>query len=311
MRYYLSILLLLFFLGSCGKKETEQTTTTEQTSSSGTDQQIPNANNGFSTGTSENNQHPLRSTPEQGQPPGNTQQPREANILVEDPTPNSTVSSTEFEVRGKARTFENGVAYRLTATTGKILDKGFTTAKGEMGTFGPFSFTAKAGYTGNAILEVFQNSAKDGSEIDKVVIPIKLTSIGGSDQPANSSGLKVFFTNPNRSPNDCSAVYVVLRPAATSTSVAREATQLLLQGPTSSEQSAGYSSQIPSGTTLLGLTITNGVAKADFGGTIAQAAGSCRVQAIRAQITNTLRQFPTVQSVVIMVNGKSGAILQP
>jgi len=40
-------------------------------------------------------------------------------------------------------------------------------------------------------------------------------------------------------------------------------------------------------------------------------AGSCRVGAIRAQIEETLKQFPTVQNVIISVNGNTENILEP
>jgi len=60
------------------------------------------------------------------------------------------------------------------------------------------------------------------------------------------------------------------------------------------------------------LTIENGVAKADFDPQLQfQVGGSCRVQAIRAEITQTLKQFPTVNEVFISVNGETELILQP
>ncbi|PIP22172.1 MAG: hypothetical protein COX38_02115, partial [Candidatus Nealsonbacteria bacterium CG23_combo_of_CG06-09_8_20_14_all_39_25] len=42
-----------------------------------------------------------------------------------------------------------------------------------------------------------------------------------------------------------------------------------------------------------------------------QVGGSCKVSAIRAQITQTLKQFPTVDEVVISINGRTEDILQP
>ncbi|MFP3868831.1 MAG: GerMN domain-containing protein [Desulfobacteraceae bacterium] len=54
------------------------------------------------------------------------------------------------------------------------------------------------------------------------------------------------------------------------------------------------------------------MARADFDQTLEyRVAGSCRVQAIRAQIEHTLRQFPTVTEVVISINGKTEEILEP
>jgi hypothetical protein len=63
--------------------------------------------------------------------------------------------------------------------------------------------------------------------------------------------------------------------------------------------------------TLKGLTISNGVATADFSKEMmAYGGGSARVAAISAQITQTLKQFPTVQEVRILVEGQPD-MLQP
>jgi spore germination protein GerM len=42
-----------------------------------------------------------------------------------------------------------------------------------------------------------------------------------------------------------------------------------------------------------------------------QMGGSCRVTAIRAQITQTLEQFSTIKNVIISVNGSVDEALQP
>lgn len=62
---------------------------------------------------------------------------------------------------------------------------------------------------------------------------------------------------------------------------------------------------------LIKLTITNGVATANFSKEMrAYGGGSARVQTIRQQIERTLRQFSSVQSVVIQIEGQPDA-LQP
>jgi spore germination protein GerM len=63
---------------------------------------------------------------------------------------------------------------------------------------------------------------------------------------------------------------------------------------------------------LLGLTIEDGVATANFSREMqAYGGGSARVQMIREQITQTLLQFPTVQTVQIAVEGEVETALQP
>jgi spore germination protein GerM len=60
------------------------------------------------------------------------------------------------------------------------------------------------------------------------------------------------------------------------------------------------------------LTIEDGVAKVDFNEQLEyEVSGSCRVSAIRAQITETLKQFPTVKEVIISIDGRTEDILQP
>lgn len=64
--------------------------------------------------------------------------------------------------------------------------------------------------------------------------------------------------------------------------------------------------------TLRSLVIKDGVATADFSREInAYGGGSARVAAITDQITETLKQFPTVKQVRIAVEGQTDGVLQP
>jgi spore germination protein GerM len=64
--------------------------------------------------------------------------------------------------------------------------------------------------------------------------------------------------------------------------------------------------------TLRSLTITDGVATADFSRELrAYGGGSARVQAIREQITRTLQQFPIIRSVRIAIEGQTEGVLEP
>jgi hypothetical protein len=113
-------------------------------------------------------------------PSGTTLPVHEANIRVTTPRPGSTAHADQFVLEGQARTFENMVAYRLSLENGRVLSEGHVQAKGPMGVFSSFRTMVKAGQKGKAVLEVFQNSAKDGSEIDKVRIPLIL-GVGAND----------------------------------------------------------------------------------------------------------------------------------
>ena len=63
---------------------------------------------------------------------------------------------------------------------------------------------------------------------------------------------------------------------------------------------------------LQDLVIEDGVATADFNARLDEGvAGSAMVMAIRGQIEQTLLQFPTVDEVVISVDGETEEVLQP
>jgi hypothetical protein len=97
------------------------------------------------------------------------------NIVVDSPKANQTIQVV-FEVKGRARVFENNLNYRVTDTNSNVLLEGsvLTNAK-DAGQFGNFSFTI-SGITGKGqiVLQVFDYSAKDGAEIDKVIIPLNI-----------------------------------------------------------------------------------------------------------------------------------------
>ncbi len=125
--------------------------------------------------------------------------------------------------------------------------------------------------------------------------------------------LKAYFSNSNLDPKiTCKEVFPVARTVAKTAGVARAALEEMLKGPTSQEQAGGFASMINLGVKINSLTIDKGVAKVDFDGTIQQGVGgSCRVSMMRLQIEQTLKQFPTVQSVIISVDGKTEDVLQP
>lgn len=97
----------------------------------------------------------------------------EANIIIESHTENDTIVSP-VTVSGKARTFENTVNVRIKDASGKELAESFTTATGEMGQHSDFSAVIEfdKGTAKTGAIEAFQYSAKDGTEIDKVTVPV-------------------------------------------------------------------------------------------------------------------------------------------
>lgn len=131
---------------------------------------------------------------------------------------------------------------------------------------------------------------------------------------AENMVLKIYFSNSQKNPEmqDCGQVYSVERIVPKTLGVARAALEQLFIGPTLVEKKDGYFSNLNGNIKINKLTIENGVAKADFSEELNKdVGGSCRVSAIRAQIEQTLKQFATVNSVIISVNGESETILQP
>jgi spore germination protein GerM len=134
------------------------------------------------------------------------------------------------------------------------------------------------------------------------------------ESPAETVKVEAYFSNANLNPNimDCGLVFPVVREIPKTQDLARAALNETLAGPRWDEKNAGYDTAINSGVAIKSLSIENGVARADFNVQLEQGVGgSCRVGLIRSQITRTLMQFPTVNSVVLSVDGRVEDVLQP
>jgi hypothetical protein len=322
MKFLPSFLIAALLLTGCAKKSTTTTTidstgaVVEIPNNSGSEEPSgdPGSSNpgpSYNDGSAPAN-NPVGNPPGGNPPPAQTPDGTRGNITVSSPQSGDYVNANGFRITGLARTFENNVVYRVTdLASNKVLAHGYGTATGEMGKFSPYTIDVKPNTAGvqfptRAIVEVFENSAKDGSEINKVQIPVRMDI--GADEP---NAVEVFFSNSKRGSNyNCELVFSVPRSIPQTQALATIALQRLLAGPTAEERAQGYESQIPSGTKLNKVAVAGGVARADFSSEMNTAAGSCRVGAIRSQIERTLKQFSTVKSVVITVNGK-GDVLQP
>lgn len=124
----------------------------------------------------------------------------------------------------------------------------------------------------------------------------------------------VYFGNTAFDPQvlDCQNVFPVERRVLKTQAVAGAALEELLKGPTPSEEEQGYFTSINQGVKVQDLQIVDNEARVDFNDQLQyQVGGSCRVASIRSQITKTLEQFPTINSVLISINGETEEILQP
>ena len=178
----------------------------------------------------------------------------------------------------------------------------------DAGQAGPFEFHAfwdVLPKTATGTLTVYEASARDGSSIHVVKVPIKFA-------PHTSMTHKIFYVPESALKNDCSLTKSVAISMPGSARPA-ELTLNQLLGVDSSDTPAGLTTMIPDRTHLLSLSVTNGVATAIFdSGLERDGGGSCRVTAIRAQIEKTLMQFSSIKKVVISVQGKTPeTTLQP
>lgn len=134
-------------------------------------------------------------------------------------------------------------------------------------------------------------------------------------QKGDMTQVKVFFSDEKSVVGghmDCSVVVARTRVIPKTEGIARATLTELLKGPSQAEVESGLFHSIPQGVVIQSLTIENGVAHVDFNDALQKnVGGSCRVAAIRAQITETLKQFSTISNVMISINGQAKDILQP
>jgi len=136
--------------------------------------------------------------------------------------------------------------------------------------------------------------------------------------PETSSGADAVLYFPNAqlgSDQECSKVFPVHR---TITDTVNDSAYLeLLKGPTAEEKKLGYFTSIPEGVKILSISQRAGASGQqvliDFSTQMNQAAGSCRVTSIRAQVEQTVMAAnpKTVTQVIISVAGNIDEALQP
>lgn len=241
-------------------------------------------------------------------------------IKIDDPRPNQIIESPLF-IKGEARGnwyFEADFPVKLFDDNGFLLGITIAQALEDWMTedFVPFnatlSFAVPSTPKGRLVLEK-DNPSGLPEHADELIVPVYFKETPEIVQEFMT--VKIFLSDSrfvNEPYFDCSRTIAVERRVPKTLAVARVATEALLRGATQEEINQGFVSNINSGVRIQNLTIENSVAKVDFDEQLEfQVGGSCRVAAIRAQIAETLKQFPTVDSVIISINGRTEDILQP
>lgn len=230
-----------------------------------------------------------------------------ANIIIARPVAGDTVGFPLI-ITGQARVFENVFHYRVRDDAGVALVEGYALADApDMGIFGPFTLSLNYDEptTSTGVVEVFSYSARDGSEENLVSIPVTFSSDVITEE------VDVYFL-PREVGTDCTAVAPVSRRIPSTLAVAHAAMTELFAGVRPSEDQE-FISLIPSYAHLRSIVLEKGVATVTFAkDSFFGVAGSCTVQAIRAQIEATLLQFPSITSVILLEEGKTAEeTLQP
>lgn len=216
-----------------------------------------------------------------------------------------------FKFSGTTVAFENVVSWNVVQSDGKIVASGTAYVNspdmGQPGGFSVKAFWDTIPTTVTGTLNVFEASAKDGSPIHAVAVPVEL--------PTEKRKVYVYWGNSKKNPNadDCSLVYPVAHDVAgfriKDTSAVEVALHELLRGPTKWEKSQGYYTSLPTGVADSTLTASG----LEFSEDLQQGVGgSCRVAAIRAQINETYkRNTGTEENPIISIDGRTEDILQP
>jgi len=235
-------------------------------------------------------------------------------IRVDNPRQNQTITSP-LTITGQARGnwfFEAVFPIKLYDSDGSLLATAIAQTKSDWMTEEFVPFTAelefKATGQGSGFLVLEKDNPSGLPEYDdQLQIPILFSP--------ELITVEVYFNTPETGgpPDfDCSEVAAVERQVVKTQAVGRAALEELLKGPSEAEKESGYLTSINPGVKIQSLIIENGIARVDFDEQLQfQVGGSCRVAAIRSQISKTLKQFPTVDEVIISINGRSEDILQP
>jgi len=224
-----------------------------------------------------------------------------------------------YEVKGQAPGnwyFEGTFPVRVLNIEGEVISSLSALAKGDWMNEDTVSFSLILDFPleQEAVFVLqFEKSNPSGLDdnSDSALVSISIKPL---EKKIETMKLKVFFssTKLNEDMIDCSLVFPVTREVEKTVAVARASLLELFKGTSTQEKELGYFTNINEGVEIKSLSIKEGVAYVDLNSKLQEGiGGSCKVLAIRAQITETLKQFSTVDSVVISIDGQTEDILQP
>ncbi|MFC5653222.1 Gmad2 immunoglobulin-like domain-containing protein [Paenibacillus solisilvae] len=166
---YITLILLALCLGACSQNDTTPSQPAGSTGTPSNQDQTPGSS------SNEPGNEPGDQPVNEGDTGGDTPKIVASNdtFQIYQPAPDSIVGQS-FVVKGKARVFEATLNYSF-EDGHQVLAEGFTTASMGAPEWGDFSITVKFDKptSPTGVLTIFEASAKDGSPIHQLHIPLK------------------------------------------------------------------------------------------------------------------------------------------
>jgi putative hemolysin len=146
----------------------------------------------------------------------------------------------------------------------------------------------------------------DGRECEEWAYYERGVCVSGADQATATATVELYFSNETLG-DPCGEVFPVPREVPADT-LAVEAVEALLAGPTPDEEAQGYGGWFSADTEglLRSVGVTDGTVRVDFADlrpVIPNASTSCGSAALLAQLDRTLLQFPDIDATLYSIDG--------
>ncbi len=230
-------------------------------------------------------------------------------VFIEEPFSEDMIESTVTFSGSASGTwfFEGDFPVTLVDDNDVVLGQSFATAEGEWMTTEPVTFSgglaltqAPTSTTGRLVF-----SKDNPSGLPEHDASVSLPVVFAESYEQKSVWFPASFP---QNPEVCSELVSFNRFIPSDQDLTKAVIDALIRGPQGPESFSG-SQGLPKDAVLASSILTDGVLTLDF--LALPVAGSCLVEAVRAQITQTMLQFDTVETVIITVNGSADEALQP
>ena len=141
-------------------------------------------------------------------------------------------------------------------------------------------------------------------EIKSVITSLNM-AVGKTSERPIFQDIDVFFIDTNASDNQtCTSTVRLVRGVVKTPKIGTSALLELFAGPTPEEKKMGFVSMIPDDVWLYSLSIEQGLATVNVSKQINAVTNPCHMEGAIAQIQSTVKQFPGIEKVNVMVEGK-------